>query len=143
MQTDWLFRLVRRGEPIIVEEGAFFGKLVTATPLGGYDWFSVQLANFIDIHEPYVRSGDIGKASMDVVMRAVYKSRVSEFKAQFFFRPANKAFDHGKMWDVVGLFHRYYKGYWWFWLHFPLYLAKLYVKKWVGYWWLKRRLSKH
>ncbi|MCF0244073.1 MAG: glycosyltransferase family 2 protein [Bacteroidaceae bacterium] len=139
MQLDWCFRLFNERENVYVERGDFFHNIKLPSNKVDYNWFDVHLTKFFSVLRPYVAREKIKKSTFNHVRHILYKSMYHSFKDRCFKQLGATESDRQK---VISIFYRNFKDCWWFYVHFPFYVLKLYLKKWLGYWWIERRLSK-
>lgn len=135
MQIDWFLRLTEQRGKAIVFHGPYSKTIEPNRANCDYNWFKVQMSGLIDFYVPYVDTGKISKRDISKFKKIIYKSRLSAYKYWYFVKSVNTA---GSSYSVLPYFYETFKDCSWFYIHFPFYILKLYVKKWIGYWWIKR-----
>ncbi|MCF0197588.1 MAG: glycosyltransferase family 2 protein, partial [Bacteroidaceae bacterium] len=138
MHLDWFIRLHDQSQPSYIVRGDFYRSIKPAGLGVDYDWFEIHQTKFLSLLRPLLASGQISRRTFNHIRYVLYKAMHHSFKDRCFkVVRESESVRRG----VMRTFYRNYNDCWWFHLHFPPYVLKLYIKEWTGYWWMKRRVK--
>lgn len=109
-QVDWFLRILQKKKKCVVCATDFTYRESFEKKQGGYNFIKIQVGGYSEIFKPYVKIGELRKATYDKMMRRLYN--VMFYWLVKFYKTKDQRYNYDTKGSIAYLF-QFYKGYYW------------------------------